>query len=309
MSRPDVSIVVPTLNGMATLPAMLDAIGHQRTSLRFETVAVDSGSSDGGPAFLRGRVDRLIEIPAGRFNHGLTRNLGVEAARGELIVLLVQDAIPSSSGWLDALVAPLIEDEQVAGAFGRQRPRAGGSALTRVYLARWIAASDVPRTVWLSDPAELERLDPMARLDRCAFDNVCSCIRRSVWAAHPFAATPIAEDLEWARDVLVAGCRLAYVPGAEVVHSHDRPARYELLRTYVLHRRLYELFGLRTIPSLPLLGRAIASSLALHLRTARGPDTLAMGRSIALAFAWPIGQYFGSLSAVRGWRPLSTRTV
>jgi len=50
-----------------------------------------------------------------------------------------------------------------------------------------------------------------------------------------------------------------WVPEAEVIHSHDRSARYELARTYVLHRRLYELFKLRTIPTLPLLAKAIQS--------------------------------------------------
>src|SRR5262249_45025827 len=127
-------------------------------------------------------------------------------------------------------------------------------------------------------------------------DNVCACIRRSVWRAHPFQSTPIAEDLEWARDVLLSGGRLAYVPEATVVHSHDRSARYEFLRTYVLHRRLYQLFGLRLIPTLPALVRAVGSTLAVHIRCDRS------GRSVGLALAWPVGQYLGALSAARGWR-------
>jgi hypothetical protein len=78
-----------------------------------------------------------------------------------------------------------------------------------------------------------------------------------------------------------------------VIHSHDRPARYEFARTHALHRRLYELFRLRTIPTIPSLARAIASSLSVHLRRQRD------ARAIALAFAWPLGQYLGALSAVR----------
>src|SRR5256885_445805 len=83
---------------------------------------------------------------------------------------------------------------------------------------------------------------------------------RSIWERPPFGSTPIAEDLEWAREVLLAGHRLAYVPRAVVVHSHDRSARYELARTYLLHRRLFELFQLRTIPDVPSLARAVAAS-------------------------------------------------
>lgn len=303
MSAPRVSIVLPTRNGAATLPALLDAIARQRVDFRFEIVAVDSASGDGTAELLRGRVDRLIGIPADAFDHGLTRNLGIEQAGGELIVLLVQDALPASDTWLAALTAPLVADEGLAGAFARQLPRPDATPLTRHFLARFVASSDVARTIAVANLAEIEALNPMAQLDRCAFDNVCSCIRRSIWRRHPFRPTAIAEDVEWAREVLLAGYRLAYVPAATVIHSHDRSARYEFSRTYLLHRRLYELFRLRTIPSLPLLARAIASSLPVHLRCQKNM------RAIALAFAWPLGQYLGALSAVRGWKPSRSRMV
>ena len=291
MSTPRVSIVLPTHNGATTVPAVLDAVARQRVDFPFEVVAVDSSSTDGTADLLRRRVDRLTGIAADAFDHGLTRNLGIEQARGELIVLLVQDAVPASDSWLAALTAPLFAEDRLAGTFARQLPRPDASAIARDYSERWIASSAVARTASVASRAELDALEPMAQLQRCAFDNVCSCIRRSVWAEHPFKRTPIGEDIEWARDVLIAGYRLAYVPAAEVIHSHDRSARYEFLRTYVLHRRLYELFGLRTIPTLPLLARAIASSLDLHWRLQ--PFS---GRGVALAFAWPMGQYFGALS-------------
>ena len=297
MSAPRVSIVLPTRNGMATLPAVLDAVSRQCVDFPFEVIAVDSSSTDGTADLLRRRVDRLIVIAAEAFDHGLTRNLGIEQARGELVVLLVQDALPASDSWLAALTAPLLTDDRLAGSFARQRPRPDASPIGRNYLQRWVASSDISRIVAVAGRAELNGLEPASQLERCAFDNVCSCIRRSVWTEHPFKPTPIGEDIEWARNVLIAGYRLAYVPTAEVIHSHDRSARYELVRTYVLHRRLHELFGLRTIPTLPLLARAIASSLRLHWRCQ--PFS---GRGVALAFAWPLGQYLGALSATKGWK-------
>jgi rhamnosyltransferase len=310
VTPPRVSVVLPTRNGAATLPAVLDALARQRVDFPFEIVAVDSGSSDGTPELLRPRIDRLISIPAGSFDHGLTRNLGVENARGELVVLLVQDAVPESDEWLAALTEPLLADATLAGTFARQRPRPDASAITRHYLARWMATADTGHVAGVASRAEFAALDPMERLRRCTFDNVCSCIRRSVWTRFPFKATPIAEDLEWARDVLLAGCRLAYVPRATVIHSHDRSARYEFIRTYLLHRRLFELFEVRTIPTLPALARAIATSLAVHLRCVRAKK--GTGRAIALAFAWPLGQYLGALSALsamRGWKPFRSRMV
>lgn len=291
-----VSIVVPTRNGAATLPALLDAIARQRVGFPFEVVAVDSGSTDGTPDLLRPRVDRVIAIDAHAFDHGLTRNLGVEQARGELVVLMVQDAVPVSDTWLAALTEPFGADATIAGAFARQLPRPGASAIVRHSLSLWAASSATPHITGLTAD-EFARLAPMERLARCTFDNVCSCIRRTVWLRHPFRSTPIAEDIEWARDVLLDGYRLAFVPEAAVFHSHDRSARYELARTYQVHRRLYELFGVQTIPTLRLLARAVASSLRLHLRCERST------RALTLAVAWPLGQYLGALSAARGWTP------
>jgi rhamnosyltransferase len=316
VKAPFVSIVILTRNGIETLPAVLDSIRGQKIDCPFEIVAVDSASTDGTAELMRVRADRFVAIRPDEFDHGLTRNLGIEQSQGDLIVLLVQDAVPVSDRWLEALIAPLREARPsastIAGSFARQVPRRDASAITHHYHSRWVTAQEVEKTLAL-DGVDLDHLAPADRFLRCVFDNVCSCIRRSVWQRHPFRSTPIAEDLEWAREVLLAGYRIAYTPQAAVVHSHDRPARYELARTYVLHRRLYELFQLRTIPTFRALVTAVASSCTLHLECARAkrsdgrPPELV--RALSLAFAWPVGQYLGSLSAVRGWRLIRMRGV
>jgi len=294
---------------------VLDGIAHQQVSFGVETVAVDSGSSDGTLSHLEGRADRILHIAPETFNHGLTRNLGISACRGEFVVLLVQDAVPGSDRWLANLVEPLLTDASLAGSYARQVPRSNASAVTRHYLAGWMACSEQPRTSALSGPVEFQRLTPMERLVRCTFDNVCSCIRRKVWNAHPFAETDIAEDVEWARDVMLAGHRLAYVPASTVIHSHDRSVRYELWRTYLVHRRLWTLLGLRTVPTLFHLARAVGISLGVHVRClARdGPPSLTRPREVlralALAFAFPLGQYLGPLSVDTGRRLLRPRRV
>jgi rhamnosyltransferase len=308
------SIVIPTRNGARTLPAVLEALARQRGGLAFEIIAVDSGSTDGTVDLLKGRVDRLVQIPPHEFNHGLTRNAGISHARGEFAILLVQDAVPETDDWLWELTAPLRADDGVAGAFARQVPRDDASALTRLYAERWLASSATPRTVAVATREAFLALDPAQQFDRCIFDNVCSCVRRSVWERHPFPATPIAEDIEWARTVLLAGYSLVYAPKAVVVHSHDRSARYEFERTVVLHRRLFELFRLRTIRTMPAVARAIGSCIPLHIRCVlaartKTGRTSGLGRALALAVIWPVAQYLGALSAIRGWKPFRTKMV
>ena len=125
------SIVIPTKNGAATLPALLDSLERQQVGLATELIVVDSGSTDGTVELVRNRVDRFITIPLGEFDHGLTRNQGIEASRGELVALFVQDAVPASERLLHELTAPLLSDERVAGTFARQVPRPDAHAIAR----------------------------------------------------------------------------------------------------------------------------------------------------------------------------------
>jgi hypothetical protein len=93
------------------------------------------------------------------------------------------------------------------------------------------------------------------------------------------------------------------VPDAAVIHSHERSASYEFDRTRALHRRLYELFEVRTIPTPFHLARAVASCVVTH---ARCEVSL---RAMTLAFAWPLAQYLGPRSAVRRSQPRQSGTV
>ena len=155
-------------------------------------------------------------------------------------------------------------------------------------------------------------MSPAERLIACAFDNVCACIRLDVWRSHPFRHTSIAEDLEWGREVLLAGYKLAYAPAATVWHSHERPVTYELQRTYLVHQRLQTLFGLTTIPSMPALLRAIAATVPANVSLAaqetRGRVRASI-RNAALGVALPLGQYLGARSARDGRRWLPTGRI
>ena len=325
MGTPSVSVLLLTRNGAAPLPRVLASIRSQTVTFPIEIVAVDSGSSDGTVELLRGQADRLIEIREEEFNHGTTRNVGVEGCRAPLVVLLVQDAEPVSTDWLARLAAPLLAEDPgthasggprpLAGTYARQIPRSDASAVVRTYLQRYSATDSTPRRQSVADQPAFDALSPAERLAACTFDNVCSCIRRHVWQRHPFRPTPIAEDLAWAKDVMLAGFDLAYVPEAAVVHSHERPAGYELRRTYLVHQQLRRLFALATIPGRMHLARSIAVSAVAHTRwTLGGPGSAGarlsqLPRALALAVAMPLGQYLGARSADTGRELLRVRGV
>jgi rhamnosyltransferase len=307
-----VSIVIPTRNAGSSLEDLLLAVARQEGDFERDLVAVDSGSTDGTIERLHRAGATVLSVASGTFNHGDTRNLALARATGEFAILLVQDALPLSTGWLSALVRPMLADPLIAGTFARQVPSAQASRVTAHYLLQWIAAQSEPRTVGPLTDDQFGRMSPSERHLVCAFDNVCSCVRLSVWRDHPFRSTRIAEDLEWGKEVLLSGCKLAYVPEAVVQHSHERSIGYELQRAYLVHHRLQTLFDLTTIPTLASLLRAITATVPLNARIASCEPhgrTRAVARAAAIAVAQPLGQYLGARAARNGREYLRPRGI
>lgn len=298
MTSPDVSVVIPTRNGGPRLREVLAAVRAQQTPRRVEIVAVDSGSTDGTTGVLREYGARITEIAPSDFDHGLTRNQAIASAGAPLVILLTQDAVPADAGWLEALLGPFADDE-VAGTYARQIPRADADALTRRALEAWVAGAMERRVQRLPDRPSYLRLHPMERYRLCVFDDVCAAIRRSVWARIPYEQAYFAEDLDWSTKVLEAGYTIVYEPAAAVVHSHDRSLWYEYRRTYACHRRLYELFGLSCAPTLRDAARnALRGGLADAVYAWRHEPGLR--RRLALAARAPALALLSNLAQWRG---------
>lgn len=246
---PFVSIVIPIFNGDAFLHEVLRMVCRQKTSICYEIICIDSGSTDTSKSVCQQYHVRYYEIPQKQFNHGLTRNQGVHVSKGELIVFLSQDAIPAGDYWLENLIAPF-KDKQVAGVYGRQIPRDDADVLTKKHLNSWLTGEKETRISFIQNKEEYMKLPSMKKYELCNFDNVCSCIRKSVWTTIPFEKTVFAEDLTWSKKALGLGYKIVYEPKAAVIHSHQRSVLYEYKRTYVCHRKLYELFKIQTVPTL-----------------------------------------------------------
>ena len=96
-------------------------------------------------------------------------------------------------------------------------------------------------------------MTPFDRLRLIAFDNVASCVRKSVMEELPFEERSFGEDVAWSRKALQAGYTLLMDPRAVVIHSHNRSIFYEFKRVYLDHQNLNALVGLRTVPTFKLV--------------------------------------------------------
>lgn len=194
-----ISIIVRTKNEERWIGSCLEAIGRQ-TREDHEVVLVDNNSSDMTVMKAQQYGVRLVTID--RFRPGAAINRGIQAARGDIIVCISGHCIPVDEHWLDNLVSEL-EDETVAGVYGRQEPLAFTSDLDKRDLLITFG------------------LDRREQVKDSFFHNANSAFRRELWQRFPFdeEVTNI-EDRIWAAQVQEAGYKIVYEPAASVYHHH-----------------------------------------------------------------------------------------
>jgi rhamnosyltransferase len=302
MTVPAVTLLLPTWNAGAEFPGILGRMRDQRLDRRFEILVIDSGSTDGTVEFLRGQPVRLIEIPNFQFNHGLTRNLGIREAGGEIVVLTTQDARPADEHWMQRLV-DCFADPRVAGAYSRQIPRPDANPFIRDRLKGWMATVEARRVQSVENRAEFDALPPLEKLARVTFDNVSSSIRRHIALEVPFRDRRFGEDLDWAHRVLLAGYRIVYEPRSRVIHSHNHSMWYELKRVYLDHQNLHRLFGVHTVPRWQDLLWRTAGGVRHLCRVVAEDPSLHPGarlrwwiRTIPYSFSQNLAQFLGARS-------------
>lgn len=102
LGSPSVSVVVPSWNGRGLLERFLPGVERAARARSAETLLVDDGSSDGSEAWVARNLPgvRILRSDANRgFIEAAAR--GVEAARGEVVVLLNND-VEVEEGFFDA---------------------------------------------------------------------------------------------------------------------------------------------------------------------------------------------------------------
>jgi rhamnosyltransferase len=260
-NRPACSLIIPTKNGGALFQKALIAWAKQSLWAQCELIIVDSGSKDDTVAIAKQAGAKIFQIAPEQFNHGATRDYAIALANSEVIILSVQDAIPAHSQVLAALVSAL-DNPSVAGAYAKQLPQPDADILTKRNLNAWLTGRTEREQRFITEK-EYEQLSAVEKYYRCNFDNVCSAVKKSVWQQQLFGAVNFGEDIDWAKRVLLQGYAIVYEPEASVIHSHQRPMRYEYQRAYVCHRKLYALFGLCCVPTkTQLLKSVLVTSLA-----------------------------------------------
>ena len=209
----DISIIIPTLNAEHEIEALLIALDRQSIQPN-EILVVDSASEDKTIELVqKHKRVRLLEIDRQDFNHGTTRDMALNESRGDFVCFLTQDAVPVSDDYLKRLVAPMVEDSNIALVSGRQLPKANARRFEQ--LVRDFNYPDTP---------SVRSKDDLKKFGIKTFfaSDTCSAYRRTAYLeCGGFDHVNTNEDMLMAAKFIASGMKVAYEPRAEVYHSHN----------------------------------------------------------------------------------------
>lgn len=201
--KPEISIVIRTLNESKHLPSLLSAIRLQKTSMTYEIILIDSGSTDKTIEIAEKFRCRITHIAKADFSFGRSLNKGIKFSKGKYLVFISGHCVPVHNNWLESLVIPIAENK-VQYTYGKQ-----------------LADSS---SLWSERQIYKKYFPDNKKLPQVGFfcNNANSAILQSAWKKYLFDEELTGlEDLELAKRLTNDGGKIGYIPEAAVYHHHN----------------------------------------------------------------------------------------
>lgn len=226
-----VSVVIPTLNAGFEFGWLLRKLQAQAGLGEIEVVIVDSGSTDGTVEIARAAGCLVVQISPEQFSHSYARNVGAEAARGDYLLFMVQDAYPIGDFWLYGILRYLLdhEDERLVAASCAEYSRSDSDMMYDSMINthyRFLGCLDYDRI------GEYQGDDHMSLRSLGQLSDVSCLIKRTLFSQYRYRGD-YAEDLDLGIRLIRDGYRVAMLASVKVIHSHNRSAYYYLKRSFV----------------------------------------------------------------------------
>jgi rhamnosyltransferase len=215
-----ISVIIPTLDAGSILGRLLLSLSKQTTPM--EVIVVDSSSTDHTVKVAQNYGVKVLTVNKNDFNHGKTRNIAARTSKSDVLVFMTQDSLPIDDYCLENLLKPLVDAKTIA-SFGRQI--FNQDAAPTEQFARIFNYPSTPTIKWIDDL-------PKLGIKTFFFSNVCSAIKTKEFKELGcFPENVIMfEDLIFAAKAILNGYKIAYVPEAKVIHSHNFSLKQQFQR-------------------------------------------------------------------------------
>jgi O-antigen biosynthesis protein len=260
-----VSVVIPTLNAGVEFEWLLRKLRAQQGVREVQIVVVDSGSRDDTVAVATGAGAKVVRIEPAEFTHSHSRNVGAEAADGDYLLFMVQDAYPIGDWWLYGMLKFLRDPahERLAAVSCSESSRSDSDLMYDAMIDthyRFLECRDRDRV------GRHRGDDHMSLRSQGQLSDVSCLIGRDLFAQYRYRGD-YAEDLDLGIRLIKDGWQVAMLASVKVVHSHNRAAYYYLKRSFVDVQFLVGLFDDFTYPHCDSLSGLVAgiASAAGHV--------------------------------------------
>jgi rhamnosyltransferase len=201
---------------------------ESQSSVKFDTIQIDSSSEDGSKQHSKDAGYYVITIPKSEFNHAGTRNKAAREAKEkynpDILVFLTQDALLESKEALNNILKPF-EDEGISAVCGRQLPHADADPIAKhsrlfnyksssFQNAREDIASRGLKTAYMSNSFAAYRYT--------SFEECGGFPEGLIFG----------EDMFLAAKMILAGYKTYYAGDATVKHSHNYTLKEEFCRYF-----------------------------------------------------------------------------
>lgn len=242
MSAPALSIVLPTFNRSAELPAAIEsALDQTAPSDRYEILVVDNNSPDRTAetvaAIAAAHAGRVRYVFEARQGVSYARQAGIDVARAPIIAFF-DDDVRVSPNWVETILRTFDEHPELECIGGRVLPRWSTTPPGWLTSSHWAPLAlqdlgDEPMVVSSENPRGLISANLACRkrlLDRIGgFSPEFQRVKDGIGSL---------EDDEWNRRLWKSGGKALYVP--DLITTTDVPSS-RLTRAY--HRRWHRGHG------------------------------------------------------------------
>ncbi|TAK73906.1 MAG: glycosyltransferase [Gammaproteobacteria bacterium] len=232
MGKPNVALIIPTLNAEQDICVLLDGVMKQTWQPQ-HILVIDSSSTDKTATLLSRYPVTVHTIPREKFDHGGTRQLALELVDADIYIYMTQDVMLAHPTTFENLIRGLLSDKKIGCAYGRQLPKHDANPLSihgRLFNYR--------------ETSELRYYADKAQYGIKTFfnsNNLAAYRKSALQAIGGFPAKLItAEDAYVAAKMLQQGYGIYYAADAMIYHSHNLSLAQEFHRYFsigVFHRR------------------------------------------------------------------------